>query len=534
MFRRFLDYKQNKTLYTFIVLIGFWFGFSDSVNAQLVSSDEINEAKAVTSYLESATSVSVVFASQYVGNPASIMGHTFLKFNDEKISDNLRPSVNYGASVADDVGPIEYVLKGLFGGFIGQYGLESYFQKKKEYRDIENRNLWEYELNLTPHELALLKANLANDFSASHRPYFFLDQNCSYEILRQIEKTRGSNQFSEATHFYVLPHETIRWLDEHGYIKARKFLPALRNQLLAKYDKLNKSQKMNVLNSWSQVMLTDLTTANEFDVILLKLQMDEYRNHGMLPSDRKVFEVEALKKRSLLGKSEPDNDFKLTDPSDGHRPHLVRFDLSEKIFGVLLSPGIHHLYQDSFGFSPQTEMSFLEFQFAYYKIFEKWHLDQFNFVTMSSWSEYSEIDPKYSWRIKLFDQREPKAFSEFSRSQRLELASGYGLRISELEFSFLAGALLVNGNTRGALDGSRFQLRFLGTYQFERKWRTYLEAFNSSEQLQDKFVDVKHIIWNLTRLNIVKNFDFGLQADLTLSEKHADNTKLSLVTQYSF
>jgi hypothetical protein len=42
--------------------------------------------------------------------------------------------------------------KVLTGQYPGEYSIMPYYRKVKEYGDFESRDLWEYELNLTPEE----------------------------------------------------------------------------------------------------------------------------------------------------------------------------------------------------------------------------------------------------------------------------------------------------------------------------------------------------------------------------------------------
>lgn len=492
-----------------------------------------DQTKVEEQLLQSATSVSIVFASQYSGNPASIMGHTFLKFNDPKIPENLLPTINYGADVPDDEGPIGYVFRGLFGGFEGQYGLESFFQKKKEYRDIENRHLWEYEFLLSPDELQSLKAQISAEFSAKKRPYYFLDQNCSFELIQQIEKVRKGPRFTDKTYFFVLPHETIRWLDTHGYLKPPRFFPSLRSQMLERYESTSRAEKNQILASWSSHATEKNMSAEQLDVLLFRLQMEEYRSGGTLPEKLKSFENEVLTKRAQLGRSQALPLAPPQDPLQSHRPHLLAVSASDDTLGVFLSPGIHHIFQDEAGFTPNTELSFLEFDWSLGGQFKQGSLDQFTVLNLSSWIEYSALDPKPSWRVRLFDQKEDYTSDE-QRTQRLEASYGIGTQWHNVNLSFLLGPLLVSSNTPVIFSGSRLQWRMLASYQHRRSWRVSWTLFNSSEQMQESFVDSQRSQIHIVLLNVRSQLDLGFKNDfVNLNGKDSSQTT-SVFTQLAF
>jgi hypothetical protein len=57
-------------------------------------------------------SINVVYASQYLNNPASMFGHTFLHFENEKAF--IWVAVDYAAQMPASVGGISYAFNGGF------------------------------------------------------------------------------------------------------------------------------------------------------------------------------------------------------------------------------------------------------------------------------------------------------------------------------------------------------------------------------------------------------------------------------------
>ena len=97
-----------------------------------------------------AESVSLVFASYYFNNPASMFGHTLLRINS---ADKAQPglldfAISYAAVTDDLDGFFDYAWNGITGGFEGRFSVYPYYDTVKLYNDLENRDLWEYQLNL--------------------------------------------------------------------------------------------------------------------------------------------------------------------------------------------------------------------------------------------------------------------------------------------------------------------------------------------------------------------------------------------------
>ncbi|MCB9710367.1 MAG: DUF4105 domain-containing protein [Nitrospiraceae bacterium] len=93
--------------------------------------------------------------------------------------------MNYAADVPPDAG-IEFAYKGIMGGYKGFFSTIPYYMKVKEYRDIENRDIWEYRLNFSSeqnHRLLMHAWELGN----AYFDYYFFRENCAYHILSLLE-----------------------------------------------------------------------------------------------------------------------------------------------------------------------------------------------------------------------------------------------------------------------------------------------------------------------------------------------------------
>src|SRR5690348_7979723 len=79
----------------------------------------------------------LVFASYFMNNPASMFGHTLLRIDSRRTGsgNNL---INYGANYAavpDTDNAFLYALKGLVGSFQGRFAIFPYYTKVQEYNN---------------------------------------------------------------------------------------------------------------------------------------------------------------------------------------------------------------------------------------------------------------------------------------------------------------------------------------------------------------------------------------------------------------
>lgn len=120
--------------------------------------------------------VSVVFATSYPSNPASMFGHSFLKVSSKRNSGKLSLldwSLNYAAMVPEDENPFAFAFFGLAGGYQGQFALVPYYTKIEEYGYSEGRDIWEYDLALNEEEVDRLIRAVWEIETNSHFLYNF-------------------------------------------------------------------------------------------------------------------------------------------------------------------------------------------------------------------------------------------------------------------------------------------------------------------------------------------------------------------------
>jgi hypothetical protein len=89
--------------------------------------------------------------------------------------------------------------------------------KVQEYRDIENRDIWEYRLGLTELQVKRLLMHTW-ELGNAYFDYFFFDENCSYHILSLIEAAEPSIHLLDRFPFYAIPVDTVRVLGQSGII----------------------------------------------------------------------------------------------------------------------------------------------------------------------------------------------------------------------------------------------------------------------------------------------------------------------------
>jgi len=192
-----------------------------------------------------AKSISIMFASGYMSNPASMYGHLLLKINKKSPNANnlLNYSLNYGAIVPDNENPVIYVAKGIMGGYQAAYSDKQFYRHQHNYSDIELRDMWEYQLKLSQADVDLLIAHIWELLDKQFN-YYFIDENCAFHIAKLLELVLDQPLINNDS-LWVLPSAVAQGLMETSYsskplVSAIHYHPSRESVLHQRYHELSK------------------------------------------------------------------------------------------------------------------------------------------------------------------------------------------------------------------------------------------------------------------------------------------------------
>jgi len=192
-----------------------------------------------------AKSLTVVFASAYVNNPSTMYGHTLLRVDARDQDERTRLlayTVNFAANTNEREG-ISFAVKGLFGGYAGTFSVLPYYLKVREYSDLENRDLWEYELAFTPDEVERVVRH-AWELLPAYFQYFFFDENCSYHLNALLQVARPELDLTAPFRWWALPVDTVRVITaQPGLVARTVYRPANATIIEARLKTLTEEER---------------------------------------------------------------------------------------------------------------------------------------------------------------------------------------------------------------------------------------------------------------------------------------------------
>ncbi len=185
-------------------------------------------------------SASIIFASGHLTNPATFYGHMMLRLGTDTNDGHdtlLDPTLNYGAVLPDHENGLVYVARGLSGQYTSIYTVLPFYQHLNRFNEVQNRDVWEYKLDLTDDQTRLLAAHAWEHLKASNR-YYYLRQNCAYRIVELLSAVTDAKLVPEKP--WVMPVDVLETLSrarngDHPLVRSVERLESRQTRLRDKY-----------------------------------------------------------------------------------------------------------------------------------------------------------------------------------------------------------------------------------------------------------------------------------------------------------
>lgn len=285
-------------------------------------------------------SVSLVFVTGYLGNPASYYGHVLLKFNAAAIEQRplLDLTMNYGAIIPDNENPFRYIVKGIFGGYSGGFTDNNYYYHNHQYGEQELRNLWEYELNLSQQQTNLVVAHSWELIGKKHQ-YFFFDRNCAYRMAKILE-IATNRELTSTTPLISFPQSLTRQLagltaNNQPVVKKVLLHRSRQGRLYSRYNALTGREKTAFLETARDIKNLDsvafksMNVSEKQRVVETLLDYNQFTRSraasktpaGLVSDDyRRLLATRFALPAAAPGKHEPPSSF----PHQGRKPSMLQ------------------------------------------------------------------------------------------------------------------------------------------------------------------------------------------------------------------
>lgn len=392
-----------------------------------------------------------------------MFGHTFLRINSAYNSKLLSYALNYAADANPDTeNAVVFAVKGLFGGYFGKYSMLPYYDKLKEYRDSEQRDIWEYDLDLSEEEVRRMMLHIweVND-TLSY--YYFFTQNCSYNMLWFLEVARESLHLREYFSYQVIPLESVHAANLESIIVDKHYRASKRTTIL-KYEELLKDKYIKVIQNlvYSKISPKEVLDDNTIEIQQKRyifeaaIELLEYNlGKGKIAKDNYVNLFHSLSKaRATLKSGESIHIETPQNPLDGHRAMRTSLGVGSRngdfINYIGIRPAYHDLTDNSYGFMRGTQIEFLDFELS--ASAKEKSIEKATIISIASIAQQSKFFDLLSWRTKVgWDKNLLSNDTTFSAT--VGAGVSYGNKIGYI-YAMLDPIFYIDNGSKVAIGGS--------------------------------------------------------------------------------
>jgi hypothetical protein len=487
-------------------------------------------------------SISFVFASGYLDNPASYFGHPLLVFNrnsSESHDKLLDTSLNYGAITPGTDNALVYAAKGLFGGYEAGFSNFQFYYHNHNYGENELRDLWNYQLDLNEEKVNQIVSHtwelLGNKFS-----YFFLHDNCAYRMSELLEMVVEEPLLPRNVP-YAIPYTVYDRLssitkdDGNPLVKKVTRIPSRQSRLYDKYFSLEDHQRSIVksiakkdygFDSESYQALSPLKKTEVietlFDYNSLRTSKDGVST--VYSDDKRRLLLERLKLPAreispliMSGDIKP--------PHEGQRPVLTRLSaIYNSDFGsgleIRLRPAYYDLIAPETGRLPNSSLSVFDLKLSAFEdrvILRK--LDFLSIETLNIARTDLPGDGGLAWRFRFgFESQDLSCVgcSVFSIDGGAGLA--HELTPSLITYGMLEGRLQTQQEGLGSIAATP-RVGVLGT--IGKQWKTLLSigfrTYLDGQRSEEPMIKIENRFGNNRTWDIRASFEEHVAREFNLS-----------------
>ena len=384
--------------------------------------------------------ITLVFPAAHLNSPASMYGHTLLRIDAKEQDERTRIlayTMGYTANTNEKNGLL-FAIGSLLGWTPGAYQMLPYYLKVQEYSDMENRDIWEYRLNLNAQEIDRMLMHIW-EVGPIYFDYYFLDENCAYHLLSLLEVARPSLRLTDEFRWWAIPTDTVRAVVEHENLMVDTvYRPSNATVIMHRLGAMPSDQRTQAkLLSMGQLS----PDAAELSVLPIHMQVAvtelslDYLTY-LQSSDGESAEKSARVRKLLLARSAMDAPSALPEinppqirPDQGHKSLRVSVGGGNRdgvpYQEIAVRPAYHDQNDPGAGYIRGAQIQFFNLRLRHYGEAEGMRVEEFIPLDIFSLAPRNDFFQSQSWKVNVGWARKQMRHGNDPLIARLNAGGGY-------------------------------------------------------------------------------------------------------------
>lgn len=375
--------------------------------------------------------IKLVFASEMVAQPASMLGHAFLKFSGQN---EQGQEVSHAISFYTDTNTYnlpKLLFDSMIIGMKGYFSLSDYNEKLQRYVDEEQRNLWEYQLSLSKFQKELIQLHIL-ELKQTNLTYFFHKYNCA--TLLNFILTLSGKSISDSG-WSMTPKDVIKNAQQAGLIIDTRVTTPSRWLYRALATQVPVMDQRTIRQHVRQGDIAEHLNISGSKSSFIRVELAHvYNQHAYLTGDLNKtiwlandHAITAVKAQfySNMTLSTGNTYNPINSPEDSQVSLSTQYDGAKASVAFTVLPASHTLNDDNRSYSSESSLQLFATTLTFPLNGEQPTLERITFFDMQSLVPYDEFTGGASTRFHI--AVEPQKNSLLENSRVLVISGAYGL-----------------------------------------------------------------------------------------------------------
>lgn len=401
------------------------------ISADLAECSEFNEYIQKTNPID----LKLVFASEQVESPSSMMGHIFFKLEGVGKDGYKRENAISFFTVIDTLNLPYLAVQSTLLGMKGYFVLSPYRAQIERYLNIEDRSIWEYELNLTEYQKKLIYYHFW-ELKGIDITYFFTGFNCATIVDDML--SISNPEYKDGFYFWVSPKDVVKRANANNLIKSTKMIPSLGWNIRMLSESLDGSEVKNIKKAVDNSKVESIEN-KKYENGSQKEQLRDslllsYAKHAKQRGS--IFSNELAEKLSKIAQSKKPYELDISgykNPIKSPKSTQIRVGIRGGDHGGVelgFLPASHNLYDDNRQYFGESALKIGEISLLAKKSGDV-ELEKIDFFSMSSLSPWDTLTNPISKEFALNFEKHYDKKLDAHKMLNINVAVGASKRLSE-------------------------------------------------------------------------------------------------------
>ncbi len=378
--------------------------------------------------------IAIVFASENLAQPSSMMGHILLKLSGDN---PLGKPVEHAISFITDAGGMnlpKLFFDSMVVGKKGFFTLSPYDEKLNLYLREEQRSIWEYELTLDSVQRALIQAHLI-ELKQTDLTYFFQNYNCATVIDFII--AIGASQQLPVDALWLTPKDVIKRAQTLKLIGASRVIAPNRWLIRAINEQINRTDRETVKQAVDEGKAIAADAQNSTEDLLkrqLALAYQAYRIETKQVSgpDAQEYKNQLAKTVGAKYKNQQLEASAFKNPLSTPQDSQLEFGFvrreQARFVRLSFTPATHHIEDDNRHYFSENELLLFDLSVLKNIASRQFFVDRFTVYAAKSLIPYDNMSGGLSGAIRMGFEPQFDAQLRMQKATYLSGALGRTLR----------------------------------------------------------------------------------------------------------